>query len=338
MTVHPPTKIEFLIVGAGPAGASLACFLARYGITGLVISAAPGTADTPRAHCTNQAALDCLRDIGLWEECKLLGQDAEVCSHMRWSESLVGEEYARVHSWGAKPDRMGDFATASPCRYLDLPQTLLEPLLVKYATHNGFKVSITGTNLPNYELMIITQVRFDTQLLGFERDPTSGTYVCSLKDRVSGAEYAIATKYLFGADGGRSLVADTLKLPFTSVPGGALAYNILVKADLTHLMKHRKGQLNTLLGLRRDYPFISIARMVKPWHEWMWIAFPKGPDVVIPGYTFEEWKQIIRDQIGDDSVDVEVVRVDKWLVNEKSADIISDGNALVRLGGHAYRC
>lgn len=67
-------ETEFLIAGAGPAGASLACFLTSYGIfNGLVIassrtnkcplglkrimvSAAPGTANTPRAHITNMAA------------------------------------------------------------------------------------------------------------------------------------------------------------------------------------------------------------------------------------------------------------------------------------------
>lgn len=50
-------ETEFLIIGAGPSGASLACFLASYGIKGIVVSAAPGTANTPRAHITNMAAL-----------------------------------------------------------------------------------------------------------------------------------------------------------------------------------------------------------------------------------------------------------------------------------------
>ena len=63
-------ETELLIVGAGPAGASLACFLASHGMlharlrilltsgrTGIMIAAAPGTAQTPRAHITNMAAL-----------------------------------------------------------------------------------------------------------------------------------------------------------------------------------------------------------------------------------------------------------------------------------------
>lgn len=70
--VHEPAAIQtsFLIVGAGPAGASLASFLASYGLKGIVVSAAAGTAKEPRAHITNAAALECLRDIGLEEEAK----------------------------------------------------------------------------------------------------------------------------------------------------------------------------------------------------------------------------------------------------------------------------
>lgn len=70
---------DILIIGAGPAGASLACFLAFHGklnlefscgpfnrpiililvlgIHGIMVSSASTHADTPRAHITNMAAL-----------------------------------------------------------------------------------------------------------------------------------------------------------------------------------------------------------------------------------------------------------------------------------------
>lgn len=67
-------ETDVLIVGAGPAGASLGCFLTRYGqghdalyslvdvetnqladVTGLIISKASSTARTPRAHYTSNA-------------------------------------------------------------------------------------------------------------------------------------------------------------------------------------------------------------------------------------------------------------------------------------------
>ncbi|KAE8405934.1 hypothetical protein BDV37DRAFT_270394 [Aspergillus pseudonomiae] len=66
-TVHDLSDVvntEFLIIRAGPAGAALACFLGSYRLQSIMISSAPGTANTPRAHITNMVALEYLQDIG----------------------------------------------------------------------------------------------------------------------------------------------------------------------------------------------------------------------------------------------------------------------------------
>ena len=300
-------ETDLLIIGAGPAGASLACFLARYGLKGFMISAAPGTANTPRAHLTNASALECLRDIGLWEECERLGYAGETIMHFRWCESMGGEEYARNYSWG-NGARKSDYEQASPCHHMDLPQSLLEPVLVKYASTHGFNV------------------RFDTRLLSFRQDERSGRTICLVQDRLAGTEYEISTKYLFGADGARSVVADQLGLPMTVFPGGGLAFNIQVEADLSHLMPHRQGNLHWCIRLEKDYPFMCVGRMVKPWNEWLFVFFPKGPSAPNPERTSEEWRELVKDAIGDASVEVKVLRVSKWMINEVSADVISKGN------------
>lgn len=304
----PPIDTNFLVVGAGPAGASLACFLARSGLRGLMISAAPGTADTPRAHMHNMAAFECLRDIGIYEECERLGNKGETIMHYRWAETMAGEEYARNYSWGSG-NRKSDYEVASPCTHMDLPQSLLEPILVKYATHHGFKV------------------RFDTQLLSFFPAAADRT-TCLVHDRTTNTQYHITTKYLFGADGGRSVIARDLGLPMTAIPGGGLAYNVVARADLSHIMPYRHGNLHWCLRMQRDYPFMCVNRMVKPWHEWMFVFFPKGPDAPNPERSNEEWKELIQDCIGEEAgdVEVEILGVSKWLINETSADVISKGN------------
>lgn len=98
-------ETEFLIVGTGPSGASLACFLAEYGLKGIMVSAAPGTANTPRAHITNIAALECLRDIGLDADLKQVSSEGSCMMHTRWCHSMAGAEYARLYSWGNDPKR-----------------------------------------------------------------------------------------------------------------------------------------------------------------------------------------------------------------------------------------
>ena len=63
-----PRLTKVLIVGAGPAGASAAAFLGKHGIQTVMISRHSGTADTPRAHITNQRTMEALRDAGRSEE------------------------------------------------------------------------------------------------------------------------------------------------------------------------------------------------------------------------------------------------------------------------------
>lgn len=316
-------ETDFLIVGAGPAGASLACFLASHSLTGILLSSAPGTAFTPRAHLTNPPALEALRDCDpfIYDECVRLGTAGDAIKHYRFCETMAGEEYARNIAWG-QGARKGEYEAVSPCRYMDLSQNLLEPVLVKWASGRGWKV------------------RFDTTLLTFvnESDAEEGDekhYPESLEgerkilatviDNLTGLQYQIRTRYLFGADGGRSTVASILDLPFTSIPGGGHATNVLLRADLTHLMQHRQGNLHVVLRLEKNHPFVCVARMVKPWTEWMFVFLPKGPTAPIPKRSFLEWEDIARDIVGE-NVAVKVIDVSGWAINETSADVISKGN------------
>jgi hypothetical protein len=85
----------------------------------------PGSADTLRAHTTNMAALgaelspagfqsrksasyhaECLRDIGLEQECMDSAIKGDCMLHSRWAHSVTGEEYARIYSWGNDPKGM----------------------------------------------------------------------------------------------------------------------------------------------------------------------------------------------------------------------------------------
>jgi 2-polyprenyl-6-methoxyphenol hydroxylase-like FAD-dependent oxidoreductase len=134
---------DFLIIGAGPAGASLACFLGRHSLTGIMLSAASGPARTPRAHMTHSAALECLRDLdpSVYEECTRLGNGSKYMAHYRWCETMAGEEYARNYVWGSGGDRQSEYENVSACRCTDLPQNLMEPVLLKWVSQVHSRVS-----------------------------------------------------------------------------------------------------------------------------------------------------------------------------------------------------
>jgi 2-polyprenyl-6-methoxyphenol hydroxylase-like FAD-dependent oxidoreductase len=199
---------------------------------------------------------------------------------------------------------------ASPSAPVDLPQTLLEPLLVRHATENGFKT------------------RFDTTLLRFDEDASTGLITATLQDNVAKSEYQVRTKYLFGADGARSVIMKQLDLPLAVKPGQGMAINVLVKADLSHLVAHRRGNLHWVMQPDREHPefgWMGIVRMVKPWHEWMFIMFPNRDCDPHIEPKKEEYLQRVRDFIGDDTP-AEILNISKWFINEIVAEEYSRGN------------
>ncbi|KAF2087696.1 hypothetical protein K490DRAFT_41286 [Saccharata proteae CBS 121410] len=303
------TETELLIVGAGPAGASLACFLASHGLTGIMITSAPFTAPEPRAHLTNMASTECLRDIGLEEECIRAATPSKYFTHVRWCNSMAGEEYARMYAWGNDPARQGDYDAASPCPMLDLPQDRLEPILVRWACQHGF------------------HVRFDTKFLSMVQE-VDGYVVSTVKDRVTGSTYQIRSKYLFGADGGRSKVIEELGIPLIKKQGGGIATNVMVKADLTHLMEQRAGNLHWVLQPEIDAPAWSaagVARMVRPWKEWLFVFMP-----ALDSEPFSGDKELLttrcKQLIGDPNVEIEIGGYSTWYVNDIVAEYYSKGN------------
>ncbi|KAL3435021.1 FAD binding domain-containing protein [Aspergillus tetrazonus] len=129
---------DCLIVGAGPAGLSLGSFLAQHGLKGLIIAKDASTAKTPRAHGFNPFAFECLRDVGLEEAVLERATSGPEYQSLRWCRSMVGEGYAGVLGFGAHPASMATTATISPCEYVDLAQSNLEPVFLQFASHHGF--------------------------------------------------------------------------------------------------------------------------------------------------------------------------------------------------------
>ncbi|KAI9714324.1 MAG: hypothetical protein M1820_000285 [Bogoriella megaspora] len=313
---------DFLIVGAGPAGASLACFLASHGLHGIIIANTSGCADTPRAHITNPAGLECLRDIGLDEECIHQSTKGDCMRHTRWSYSMTGHEYARIHAWGNDPKRHGDYDAASPFSHVDLPQTQLEPILVRYATLNGWVC------------------RWNTRFLKVKTLPDE-TLESRLHDDIVGSEYTIRSKYLFGCDGGRSQVAREIELPMIKQPGQGLAINVLARVDLTDHIKTRPGNLHWVLQPDIDLPdfgWAGIVRMIKPWTEWMFIFLPApGSDFKLdPAPTADDYHKRLQQIVGDPSIPIEILDVSSWSINETVAEYYSSGH-IICLGDSCHR-
>ena len=70
--------------------------------------------------------------------------------------------------------------------------------------------------------------------------------------------------------------------------------------------------------------------MVKPWHHWLLVVFPKpGVDTKAFASTPEatsQVKDLIRAVIGDDKIPIEVVDISSWRINETAAESYSKQN------------
>jgi 2,4-dichlorophenol 6-monooxygenase len=300
------TETDVLIVGAGPAGLSSALFLSEYGVPNVLVERYRWLAHTPRAHITNQRAVEILRDMGLEHEVTQKATPQELMGNQVFCTSLAGEELARLRTWGTHPARRADYELASPSSMCDLPQTLLEPILLEAAAARG------------------TEVRFNTEYVSLEQDADGVT--ATVRHRPSGALSQIRAKYLLGADGSRSQVATDVGLPLEGQMAVAGSMNILIEADLTHLVADRPSVLYWILqpGSTIGGVGMGVVRMVRPWNEWLliWGYDINGPE---PQVDEAEARRIAHRLIGDDSVDVRVRDISLWTNNKAYMKRYSSG-------------
>lgn len=215
-------ETEVLVVGAGLAGASTALLLARSGIDTMLISRAPWVADSPRAHIVNQRTMEVMRAIGLEQACYDVATPGALMANHVMMTAVNGVEFGRMWTWGNDPLRAGEYG-ASPGKGCDLPQDRFEPILVGEAQRLG------------------AVVRWRTEFVALEQDTDAVT--TTLRDRITGAEYAVRSKYVVGADGGQSPVAEAIGLPWTGAPGLAPALNVHFEADLSRYFADRPGSI-----------------------------------------------------------------------------------------------
>ena len=165
--------------------------------------------------------------------------------------SLAGDELARLHTWGTHPQRLADYTLASPCIHYDLPQDIFEPIILGEAARRG------------------SRVRFDTEYLSHVQDADGVTV--TVQDRIGGEVYEIRAKYLIGADGGRSKIAQDIGLPMEGEMDWAGSMNIVFHADLSKYVAHRPSVLYWIMQPGADMGGIGmgLVRMVRPWDEWL---------------------------------------------------------------------
>ncbi|MFL9889042.1 FAD-dependent monooxygenase [Paraburkholderia agricolaris] len=297
---EPDFEVEVLIVGTGPTGSTAALALAKEGIRVAVVSQWNWLANSPRAHITNQRAMEVFRDLGVEEELQKYATPWAQMGDMVFATSLCGREIARLRAWGTGEDRNGEYRHNSPCPMADIPQASVEPVLVKNAAERG------------------ARFLFNTEYTGHA---DLGDHVLvHLLDKPSGRTYQVRCQYLVGADGARSRIARDLQLPMEGHSGREGFVYVQFTADLARYVSHRPSMLYWMISSQTSFGEIGMGllRAVRPWDQWIagWgFDVSKGQPVL----TADVVQKRVRDIIGSSDVPFEVQSVSTWLVNQEYA-------------------
>lgn len=186
--------VDVLVVGGGSAGLTAFLLLRRYGVDALLLNARSETSNYPKAHIVNQRSMQILDELGMADVVEKHSAPKEFTRYTGVSAGLngpspdYGRSIARVRSWGSDNDT--DYLSLSEHRVLHIAQKQLEILLVNEARRRD----------PD-------RVRFGHEVTFVEQDEHR-TYA-DVTDRATGRQYRVQSKYMLGADAGRTVRAFT---------------------------------------------------------------------------------------------------------------------------------
>jgi 2,4-dichlorophenol 6-monooxygenase len=295
-------------------GATTALALTTYGVKVMVVNRYNWTANSPRAHITNQRAMEVLRDLGVEQDIKRAATPWNWMGDTLFTTSLAGPEIARLRTWGTGDQRVSDYRQGSPCDLVDLTQDKYEPILVNRAAAQGAVFS------------------FNTEYLSHVQDE-EGVSV-TLRDLTTDREYQIRARYLVGADGAKSKVLEDAGLGVEGRMARAANAYVTFRADLTRYVAHRPSILYWIVTSSSTFGDIGMGllRTVEPWTKWIagWGFDMKDGE---PDFSPEGIKQKIHTLVGDPNIEFEVESTSVWYINQAYAPIFSRGR--VFCGGDA---
>ncbi len=192
-------EVDILIVGAGPCGLMLANELGQRGIRARIVDQDSGVATAPQANATQARSMEHYRRLGFAHEIRQLGLPPDHPTDVAYFTTYSGYEIGR-HRMPPSGDADRIVRELEPVWNAAelphrVPQSHVENVLFEKARA-----------LPGIE------ITFNWRATGFE--DRGGCVVTHLEHTQSGDKQSVTSKYLFGADGGSSVVRKQLGIHY----------------------------------------------------------------------------------------------------------------------------
>lgn len=327
MTGRDELETDVVVVGGGGCGLAASIMLSDLGVDHILVERHPSTALMPKAHILNPRTMEIFAQHGLAEEVYAAGAPHENNSAMRWYTSLGGDEpwhhrhIHRVDAWGGG-DLRQIYAQYSAMRHGNTPQLLLEPLLRRHAEQRG----------PG-------RVRFHHEVHAVDQDEEAVTTL--VRDRDTGSQYRLRSRYLLAADGGKT-VGPALGIRLEGPAPFVETISVYFRADLSPYLDEddaliRSFNRPTLAGtpIRTGLVAAGPTRWDRFCPEWtVSVTLPAGEDPA--DFTDEQAATAVRERLNLPNLPIEVIRHTRWSIESLLADRYQVGRCFVA-GDAAHR-
>ena len=288
-------EVDVLIVGAGPAGLTLAIELGRQGVRCLVIEQNDRVGYSPRAKTTNVRTREHLRRWGIADNLRKASKlPADYPSNIVFATRMNGPQLAKITNGLSCALAKNDLYSESAQW---VPQYVLEEVLRAHA--------VTFSSV---------EIRFNTSFVQADQD---GDAVTTTVESVETKERTeIRTRYMVGADGARSSVRMAIGATMSGQHGFAKNYNVQFRAPALADM-HAQGPAIMYWMINEDMP--SLLGPMDGDDLWYFIATRIDEKL-----TDLDAKRMIRQATGLD-FEMELLGGDPWYAHNLIADKYSEG-------------
>ena len=290
---------DVLIIGAGPAGLSLAVELGTQGHRCIVVERHEHVGYAPRAKNSNVRTREIFRRWGIADRLAAASPfGVDYPSNVVFATRLAGYKlHGFANGFNCNPARDERFSEHGQW----IPQYKVEAVLKARASE------LKGVD-----------IRFETELHGFTDH--GGHVIAVLRDVNSGVETSVRAAYIVGADGARSTVREKLGIKMNGISPLSHNHNIIFRSPgLAERHKHGPAVMYWLIN--DEVP--SVISPLDSGDRWTF-GCPKLVDASFDPAT------LIRKALGFGmDIEIEILSRDEWTAHQLIAERYGTGRAFL---------